>query len=64
MVLPAFFFSYDSEIYDINSSDNGVHGIVTMKVVFQYISADISTYNVVQHTVTMKVAWRRISWSW
>lgn len=35
MVLPAFFFSYDSEIYDINSSDNGVHGIVTMKVVFQ-----------------------------
>ena len=63
MVLPAFFFSYDSEIYDINSSDNGVHGIVTMKVVFQYISADISTYNVVQHTVTTKVAWRRISWS-
>ena len=38
MVLPAFFFSYDSEIYDINSSDNGVHGIVTMKVVFGYLS--------------------------
>lgn len=64
MVLPAFFFSYDSEIYDINSSDNGVHGIVTMKVVFQHISADISIYNVVLCTVTMEVAWRRISWSW
>ena len=64
MVLPAFFFSYDSEIYDINSSANGVHGIVTMKVVFPYISADISIYNVVPCTVTIKVAWRRISWSW